>query len=281
MPLAVVQKIAFTAIADQADNSTLRPRLRGLVRGRRAADYADAPLQVTQERGDDRVSGSDADRHGDVSRNGSSGFCGNADSAETTDLGRVLLTRARRRVWLSKKCTLERKVCKSDAGARWATRRAFIMSDPSRRSYLQARLKELIERASSVADANLLRRRKPYPFGFAIRSNGSNFAFILDDTKDGGQAIAEVKTLFLQHDVVCYVLTLAAISDGRQFVLFTAEDESGLLVGQREIIVRPAFPLGPLEIIDSDVAEGPLVSLLPYQGRALRARSDATNSRPY
>jgi hypothetical protein len=154
------------------------------------------------------------------------------------------------------------------------------MSDPSRRSYVQARLKELIERASSVADANLLRRRKPYPFGFALQ-NGSNFAFILDDTKDGGQAIAEVKALFLQRDVVCYVLTLAAISEGKQFVLFTAEDESGLLVGQREIIVQPAFHLGPLEIIDSDVAEGPLVSLLPYQGRAFRARSDATNSRPY
>jgi hypothetical protein len=51
--------------------------------------YADAPLQVTQEGGDDRVSGSDADRHDDISRNGSSGFCGNADSAETADLGRV------------------------------------------------------------------------------------------------------------------------------------------------------------------------------------------------
>jgi hypothetical protein len=155
------------------------------------------------------------------------------------------------------------------------------MSDPSRRFCVQAKLKELIERASSVADTNLNRRRKPYPFGFAVRSNGSNFAFILDDTKDGGQAIAQVKTLFLQHDVVCYVLTLAAISEGKQFVLFTAEDESGLMVGHREIIVQPAFHLGPLEIIDSDVAEGPLVSLLPCQGRALRARRDATNSRPY
>jgi hypothetical protein len=139
------------------------------------------------------------------------------------------------------------------------------MPNRSRRSCVQAKLKDLIERASSVADANLHRRRKPYPFGFAVRSNGSNFAFILDDTKDGSQAIAQVKTLFLQHDVVCYVLTLAAISEGKQFVLFTAEDESGLMVGHREIIVQPAFHLGPLEIIDSDLAEGPLVSLLPYQ----------------
>src|SRR2546423_7581530 len=139
------------------------------------------------------------------------------------------------------------------------------MSDPSRRSCVQAKLKELIERASSVADANLNRRRKPYPFGFAVRSNGSKFAFILDDTADNGQAIARIKTLFLHHNVVRYVLTLAAISQGKQFVLFTAEDETGLMVGHREIIVQPDFHSGPLEIIDSDVAEGPLVSLLSYQ----------------
>jgi hypothetical protein len=34
------------------------------------------------------------------------------------------------------------------------------MPDPSRRSYVQAKLKELIERASSVADANLHRSRE-------------------------------------------------------------------------------------------------------------------------
>src|SRR6516164_7388165 len=37
-------------------------------------------------RGDDRVSGTDADRHENISHNGSSGFGGNADSAETADL---------------------------------------------------------------------------------------------------------------------------------------------------------------------------------------------------
>jgi hypothetical protein len=35
----------------------------------------------------DLVSDTDADRHEDISRNGSSGFGGNADSAETADLG--------------------------------------------------------------------------------------------------------------------------------------------------------------------------------------------------
>jgi len=39
---------------------------------------------------DDRVSGTDADRHDAISRNGSSGFGGIADSAETGDLGDVI-----------------------------------------------------------------------------------------------------------------------------------------------------------------------------------------------
>jgi hypothetical protein len=36
--------------------------------------------------GDDRVSGTDADRHDDIYHNGSSGFCCNADRAEMADL---------------------------------------------------------------------------------------------------------------------------------------------------------------------------------------------------
>ena len=47
--------------------------------------------------------------------------------------------------------------------------------------------------------------------------------------------------------------------------LFTAEDEFGLMVGQREIIMQPTRHLGPLEIINSDFAEGLFVGLLPYQ----------------
>jgi hypothetical protein len=141
------------------------------------------------------------------------------------------------------------------------------MSDSNRRPRVQAKLKELIERASSAADTNLHCRRKPYPLGFAVRANGSKFAFrpesIADEDKD--TAVTHIRTLFLQNNVVCYVLTLAAISKGRQLVLFTAEDESGLMVGRREIIMQPDPHLGPLEIIDSDVAEGRLVGLLPHQ----------------
>jgi hypothetical protein len=39
----------------------------------------------------ERVSDTDADRHEDISHNGSSEFRGSADSAEMADLGRVLI----------------------------------------------------------------------------------------------------------------------------------------------------------------------------------------------
>jgi hypothetical protein len=52
--------------------------------------HADAPPQVTQE-GDDPVSGTDADRHDAISRNGSSWFGGNTDSAEMADLAGILI----------------------------------------------------------------------------------------------------------------------------------------------------------------------------------------------
>jgi hypothetical protein len=142
------------------------------------------------------------------------------------------------------------------------------MSDVSQHLRVQAKLKELIERASSAADANLHRRRKPYPLGFAVRANGSRFAFRPECIEDNETAVAYIRTLFQQNNVVCYVLTLAAVSKGKQFVLFTAEDEFGLMVGHREIIMQPAPHLGALEIIDSDFAEGRFVGLLP-QSRAV------------
>jgi hypothetical protein len=59
---------------------------------RRASRFhADAPPQVTQEGGDDRVSGTDAERDDDIYHNGTSGFGGNADRSEMADLGHVLI----------------------------------------------------------------------------------------------------------------------------------------------------------------------------------------------
>ena len=43
-------------------------------------------LGTAAEKGDDRVSDTHADQHGDIYHNGSSGFGGNDDSAETADL---------------------------------------------------------------------------------------------------------------------------------------------------------------------------------------------------
>jgi len=147
------------------------------------------------------------------------------------------------------------------------------MSDASQHLRVQGKLKELIERASSAADANLHRKRRPYPLGFAVRAKGSKFAFRPEGVEDNDTAVAHIRTLFQQNNVVCYVLTFAAVSKGKQLVLFTAEDEFGLMVGRREIIMQPAPHLGPLEIIDSDFAEGRFVGLLPHQEPSLARRS--------
>ena len=129
----------------------------------------------------------------------------------------------------------------------------------------KSKLKELIERASFAAETNLRRGRTPYPMAAVVGANGSKFAFRVEETQDNDQAVAHIKTLFLQHNVVCYVLTLGAVSEGKQYVLFSAEDKCGTMIGRREIIMQPApHPhLGPLEIIRSDVMEGRFFGLLP------------------
>jgi hypothetical protein len=40
-----------------------------------------------------------------------------------------------------------------------------------------------------------------------------------------------IRAAFAQQKVVCYVLIVAASSEGKQYVLFTPEDEFGLMVG--------------------------------------------------
>ena len=149
--------------------------------------------------------------------------------------------------------------------------KAFVMSDASLQRRVKAKLRELIERASSAADANLHRGIKPYPLGFAVGSNGSKFAFEPQDIEDNDAVVALIRTLFLQRNVACYVLTLGAVSEGKPYVLFSAEEESGpMVVGRREIITQPAPHLGPLEIIESNFAEGRFVGLLPRQAAAMQ-----------
>ena len=77
------------------------------------------------EKGDDRVSDIHADRHEIISHNGSSGFGGNADSAETADLARVhhlVLSNRYFCLRLSKKASLTDELCKP----RWWQLRWFV-----------------------------------------------------------------------------------------------------------------------------------------------------------
>jgi hypothetical protein len=69
------------------------------------------------EEGDDRISGTYADRHDDISRNGSSEFGGNAGSAETLEHVPVIA----RSAWLA--CPVQR-----DAGD--SAERARLRSSP-------------------------------------------------------------------------------------------------------------------------------------------------------
>jgi hypothetical protein len=123
-------------------------------------------------------------------------------------------------------------------------------------------------RASAAAEINFKKGREVAPQGFAIRENGSRFTFKPIPAASNAETVTMICANFAQQKVVCYVLTVAASSEGKQFVLFSAEDKSGMMVGQREIIMQPTAHLGPLEIIDSNVAEGRLVGLLPHPAPA-------------
>ena len=157
--------------------------------------------------------------------------------------------------------------------------KAFVMPDVSQRLRVQAKLKELIGRASTAAEINFKNGREVAPQGFAIRENGSRFAFESIPAASNAETVSMIRATFAQENVVCYVLIVTASSEGKQFVLFTAEDEFGLMVGRREIIMHPTPHLKPLEIIDSDFAEGLFVGLLPQRERSLARRKERT--KPY
>jgi hypothetical protein len=54
-------------------------------------------------------------------------------------------------------------------------RRVPFLSDPNHHPH--AKLKELIERASSAAEINFKKGNEVAPKGFALRENGSRFVF--------------------------------------------------------------------------------------------------------
>ena len=164
----------------------------------------------------------------------------------------------------SERC--EVRICLVRLGTPRCRNKAFAMSDAGQHCRLLAELRELIERASSAAEANLHQGLKPYPLGFAVRADGSRFVFEPVNIQDNDALVALIRTSFLQQNVTCYVLTLGATSAGRRYVLFSAEYEFGpMMVGHREIILHPAPHLGPLEILESNLVEGRFVGLLPRQ----------------
>jgi hypothetical protein len=92
------------------------------------------------------------------------------------------------------------------------------MTDPNQ--HPQAKLKELIERASTAAEINFKKGNEVAPKGFAIRENGSRFVFKPIPGASNAETVAMMRATFAQQKVVSYVLTVAASSEGKQFVLF-------------------------------------------------------------
>jgi hypothetical protein len=70
--------------------TTVNQRSGGLLIQSRGHSCRCSASRSTQEGGNDPVSDTDADRHDDISHNGSSGFGGIAGSAEMGDLGDVI-----------------------------------------------------------------------------------------------------------------------------------------------------------------------------------------------
>ena len=106
------------------------------------------------------------------------------------------------------------------------------MSDPDH--HPQAKLKELIERASAAAEINFKQGKQVAPQGFAIRENGSRFSFKPTPAASNAETASMMRATFAEHKVICYVLTVAASSEGKRFVLFTAKHETGIMVGRRQ-----------------------------------------------
>ena len=77
------------------------------------------------------------------------------------------------------------------------------MSDASQRRRVQAKLRELIERASTAAEINFKNGKGVTPQGFAIRENGSRFVFEPIPPASNGEMSSIIRATFAQEKVVC------------------------------------------------------------------------------
>jgi hypothetical protein len=148
----------------------------------------------------------------------------------------------------------------------------------------QSDLRALIKRASHVLEANLALDRTISSQGLAIRDDGSEFGFRPDGDLTGTEAVLLLREIFTKQKVVRYVLIAPATitlatrpsieglsrhPDTTKVVVFSAEDDSGVMLGQRTIDKGsgPRAKLGPLEIVgDRNQYEGGIVGLLPQVG---------------
>lgn len=153
-------------------------------------------------------------------------------------------------------------------------------------------LRRLIELASACAEASFARNGSLLPFWHCIEGDGTlHLVSIPIADKDFSAAL--MRAFMVKHDIVrcCFVgeAWAAQVTDNaearkfmaggrgvashprrKEIVMFSAEDESGALTAQREILRPSGKPprLGPLVMNDMKgwSSEGRLVGMLPGRG---------------
>jgi hypothetical protein len=154
-------------------------------------------------------------------------------------------------------------------------------------------LRSLIELASTGAEASFAKHGGLAPFWHCVDAAGALHLVVPPPIDDKDFSAAIMKCFMEEHDIVRYCVVDEAwialltddaearefLSSGRgvashplrkEVVMFSAEDESGMLTAQREILRPSGRPprLGPLVINDMQgwSGEGRLVGMLPRRG---------------
>jgi hypothetical protein len=135
-----------------------------------------------------------------------------------------------------------------------------------------------------VVEANLALGQEITPQGLAIRDDGSEFAFRPDGDLKSDEAVLLLRGIFAKQKVVRYVLIAPATiklttapgikglnrhPDLTKVIVFSAEDDSGVMFGQRTLdkSSSPRPKLRPLEIVSHGTQyEGGIIGLLPQIG---------------
>jgi hypothetical protein len=150
-------------------------------------------------------------------------------------------------------------------------------------------LRSLIELASAGAEASFAKHGSLAPFWHCINAAGTLHLVVPPPIDDKDFSAAIMKYFMKENDIVRYCLVdeawtallpneeearkVVRVSDHplrKEVVMFSAEDESGMLTAQRAILRPSGQPprLGPLVINDMQgwTGEGRLVGMLPRRG---------------